>query len=459
MTAIFRNIITRTRHSSSLLRFGAGPGLTRSYLSQAYQCLEAWNNRHNEDLVKLVGKPNEFFIILDQKYKKEFRMWPADVDLYLASLCSDGSNWAPEELEDLLSKLGSTGDRFSMLDSTAHTLFRLLVRNNHTDSLFRLLTQPLTYGLFLDHHVANLIMDHYLDQQDYTHAARVAAQLMLVEDFGRPLTQLFVLCSCLKWAHNTDTNKEWIDYTPVEQEPEDDVKIRCDYYPNPFFDDHFHLKDGNLLVGKTLAWCASRCLQPGQIRTNCVLLGWAMYQKWDKLTDVIVRMQSGQETGAAAPLTVSLMREHIDEHCSDEILKKTMLEAVDGLKVDAEYNLLTAVEGTLQKQVAFEEKTEVEALELMYQKFAEKRLSTMEELEVVANKKRLLREIAEKKEYLKKKEELLYYYDNEGKLDLLIEDRRTTKHPFQDKKPKATKRNIVEQDGDYIPPYLRKSHA
>lgn len=110
---------------------------------------------------------------------------------YISSLCNDGSNWSPEELEDLLSKLGSTGDRWSMLDSTAHNVFRLLLRNNHTDSLFRIMTQPQDYATFLDHHVANLLMDHYLDQHDYTRECQPAL-LFSQHNPAMPLVELKV---------------------------------------------------------------------------------------------------------------------------------------------------------------------------------------------------------------------------------------------------------------------------
>jgi len=58
--------------------------------------------------------------------------------------------------------------------------------------------------------------------------------------------------------------------------------VRSDYHPNPYFDDHFHLTDDKLCVGKTLAWGAENNLK-GDVKVNCQLLGYALWGKWNKL--------------------------------------------------------------------------------------------------------------------------------------------------------------------------------
>lgn len=53
------------------------------------------------------------------------------------------------------------------------------------------------------------------------------------------------------------------------------------YVTNPWFDDHFDLKDPNELVGKTLAVFGRA--SEGVIRDSAVLIGLARWRKWDKL--------------------------------------------------------------------------------------------------------------------------------------------------------------------------------
>ena len=54
------------------------------------------------------------------------------------------------------------------------------------------------------------------------------------------------------------------------------------YIRNPFFDDHFDIRIPEHIVGKTLAWCSSD-VSHESIRNGAQVLGWSLYEKWDKL--------------------------------------------------------------------------------------------------------------------------------------------------------------------------------
>ena len=52
------------------------------------------------------------------------------------------------------------------------------------------------------------------------------------------------------------------------------------YLRNPYFDDHFDLRDPKLLFGKTLATLGKTF--PDVLGNTYQLIGWGMYQKWEK---------------------------------------------------------------------------------------------------------------------------------------------------------------------------------
>lgn len=80
------------------------------------------------------------------------------------------------------------------------------------------------------------------------------------------------------------------------------VKIRIPYLRNPYFDDHFDLKDPNHIVGKTLAWVSP--LISGVVGISCQILGWALYNKWAELEAALNRASKGTEPVAASVVSI-----------------------------------------------------------------------------------------------------------------------------------------------------------
>ena len=68
----------------------------------------------------------------------------------------------------MLSYLRDSSQTYYTLHSTWDTVIRLLLHNNLTDYIFRVLTNPVKYGIFMDPHNACLLMDHYLIQKDFS---------------------------------------------------------------------------------------------------------------------------------------------------------------------------------------------------------------------------------------------------------------------------------------------------
>ena len=73
----------------------------------------------------------------------------------------------------------------------------------------------------------------------------------------------------------------------VIPEPEEEVKIRVEEIENPYFDDHFDLVKKEHLLGKTLAKMASHGIKESLLTNSLQLLGYTLYEKWEKVTEII----------------------------------------------------------------------------------------------------------------------------------------------------------------------------
>jgi hypothetical protein len=72
--------------------------------------------------------------------------------------------------------------------------------------------------------------------------------------------------------------------------------VRVKYLRNPYFDDHFDLRDPKLLVGKTLATLGTTFQDT--IGWTYQLVGWGLYQKWDKAIRTLEQILKGQQKPA-----------------------------------------------------------------------------------------------------------------------------------------------------------------
>lgn len=72
--------------------------------------------------------------------------------------------------------------------------------------------------------------------------------------------------------------------------------MRVKYLRNPYFDDHFDLRDPKLLVGKTLATLGATF--PDPVGWTYQLVGWGMYRKWDKAIRTLEQILKGQQKPA-----------------------------------------------------------------------------------------------------------------------------------------------------------------
>ncbi|KOX75790.1 28S ribosomal protein S27, mitochondrial [Melipona quadrifasciata] len=219
----------------------------RSFLSEAYQCQEAWKSRLQSPLLQKF-KPEDLFITLDSQFLAHGKVSAVDVDIFANTVKSKEQT---EELLNILERLRKSAETTNTLDSTHHAVIRYLFDNDCTQELMNVLHNRLKYGIFPDYVCYNMLMNEYIKKEDYASAAKIAVLPMLQEDTDHLITNALSVYACHKYLENPDA---WQKPPEPVEDTKEEIKIRVRYLRNPFFDDHFDLTDPFDLVGKTLAF-------------------------------------------------------------------------------------------------------------------------------------------------------------------------------------------------------------
>ncbi|XP_068234741.1 uncharacterized protein [Palaemon carinicauda] len=440
----------RLPHSAwKLLRLNQGLKHCRTFLSAAYRCEEAWNNRLKTPLLANINS-SDYVYELDRKYKHEGKVSAIDVDLFVNSLKPTNAKSINQDLEEIVQRLRRSPETIHTLPSTSHAVLRMLLDARRTKLILKLLSNPLTFGIFPDHYMSNLLMDTFIEEKNYTAAAHVASTLMMQEDFGPPLTQALVIASCYLYTTSTE-NLPWEDYTVKIEEPEEELKIRVPYLRNPYFDDHFDLRNPNHIVGKTLAWGAP--LIGGEIGTNCEILGWALYNKWNCLEGALQRCAANRSTVAKSVITaVKDQLNSSEEIEGQEKILSLVNQLESGGTCVTEVNLRSVIENHVLNEVSKAEADFIKVQEDVYSAWEKMRNDEVDKQLYAYKRKQVLEEIERKKKELKAKEDIFTFFEKKDELEMLLDRKpvvqeRDRTHFFPHKIKKARK-----VDEDYIPP-------
>lgn len=364
--------------------------LHRTFLSNAYYCKEVWDKRLNSSLLQKVNL-DEFYHELESEYQRNKNISAVDVDIFTNAVNNDGYT---DEILDLVHKLRLSANTYKIHDSTMHSVIRYLMETGEYDRMLQILDDRLNYGIFLDHYTANLLLDTCWKNKDYVTGARIAGQLMLQEDFEHPLNLYLSLLHCYKFLRlSEDEKKLWTAPTPPE-EPEEEVKVRVKYIRNPFFDDHFDLKEPLQIVGKTL-WLAGRESNDALGRTFQII-GLELYGKHDQAKALAEKFKTNGEKIIEDEFIFTLLPE------SSELLP--LIKTLSSESGDIE-KLLTAEVVKAERKC-----TEKDVADqcTMFQEWEEKRLRELEIQRERYSIRNRLENVEELKKKIKEKEQKLW---------------------------------------------------
>lgn len=333
----------------------------RTYLSNAFSCSETWESRLNHKIFQQINSEAMYYD-LDGAYNRNKKLAAVDVDVFVNSQKDDSFI---VEVEELLYKLRSTEQTGATLPTTHHAVIRLFLKCRRVEDLVRILYDRLNYGIFPDYYCTMLLLDHFLKANDFRHAAKIGALDMFQEDYSHTLARHMSLFAIHKYLL---TDQLWDDPVPppVENEEEEEIKVRVQWIRNPFFDNHFDLVDGKHICGKSLLMISSKL--EGPMRQSYKLMGLALFNLWDKLEAELVNLISHVKNQSSPTLyadavefTLSSVKDDlVDSEKQQKITE--LLKQIDS-KSCIQDSLLTTVENEMKKLIEEHEKNEIRSQE------------------------------------------------------------------------------------------------
>uniref|UniRef100_A0A7E4VGR9 Mitochondrial 28s ribosomal protein s27 n=1 Tax=Panagrellus redivivus TaxID=6233 RepID=A0A7E4VGR9_PANRE len=242
-----------------LSRRGFSMSALRKVLSPAFRLDSEWQKRHSDLKALNLGGDYEWIAAVQKKFVGGGRASAVDVD---AAACLSEESDQLEDVLELVYKLRHTDNAADLLPSTEYATLRLLLKHGAENELFKVLNDPINYGIFPNYHSAGLLLDHFLRAENFPAAAKIATILMQQEMFDHEVLNLLALYALLKFTELPSEARSFDETIQkktvvVDEDDINEEELRSMKFPflkNPFFDGHFDLEETDALVGKALSW-------------------------------------------------------------------------------------------------------------------------------------------------------------------------------------------------------------
>lgn len=431
---------------SQRLRFSS-----RTLLSEAYYCRDAWNKRTDDPVLRDTSI-DSYFVELSKKFGTKAKASAVDVDIYLNKVTS--KDYAVE-FETVLNRHRRSRQSCDTLPSTHAAAVRYFLDTNQHDVLMRLLPNRLEYGIFPDAHTFNILMDTFVKVGNHRDAVKVAIEMMLQENTGNGVSRLLALYSCHNYLRDPKP-EPWDPNAKIPEQDEDDdeeIFVRVPNIPNAFFDDHFDLNEPDHLIGKTLMlFCDGT---DDLLHRSYYLVGCGLYQKWGKSAEFLEALL--KRTGDAGELLTRSAVESFRQSMSkedgglkaDDDLRQKLESALAQLEDSKRCSDADIHELMLEalKQLPALEPADIEAQKRDFELWQELRHKALEEQRRRIDREQTIEAIRLRKRELGQKEELLYAFENWDRLEMELAEVET------EMKELAAKEDVEEE---YIPPDVRQ---
>ncbi|XP_075972841.1 uncharacterized protein LOC142974411 [Anticarsia gemmatalis] len=414
----------------------------KTFLSNDYKCNEAWNSLNASPIINKINL-QDFYNVVDINHSSKGVISAIDVDIF-ANAVKDSSHL--EELKDLLYKLRLSAETGNMLESTRHATVRNYIEFGEIEELVGILKDPLNFGVFLDDYSANILLDKLITSSNYELAANVASTIMLQEEFNNDITCTLCQYACYKYV---------LGYIPPEPAPPvqkskkvEEIKIRVKYLRNPYFDDHFDIKDTYTLSGKTLAWISER--SSDNLNNNLQIIGWLVYKKYDNLLNTCEKFSKSGSFTVYKEVLELLQKESANANEESKPVIENCISILNKVEVKSDASLEDLIKIAIEDAINKSHKNDIAEQEKLYKSWAQLREEKLEEQTKRLDRARRIQLIEEKQKEMKETEQKLWFFENEEQIDLQIEE----KEKLEDKSEK--KETTTETvNSNYVPPEIK----
>ncbi|KAL4227721.1 ribosomal protein S27 [Mactra antiquata] len=264
--------------TSKLLRSPRFRHAERTILSDAFKSEQVWKERLTYPFFEKINA-KEFGIEMLTQFEQNKNFSPVDVQLF-ANKIQDLSESFEYVASNILLRYRHCDSSVPVRDDIMHAIVRGYIDGGHINKLLPLIKDKAQYGIFPDEHSMCLLLDQLLEDGDYARAAQMAYEVMLQEEYDYQMRNLLALTAAIKhFCYTMDFVRKERD--PVD--PDEDIEyVAVKVITNPYYDDHFDIKDERFLLGKTLYNLSKNTamLDP-EFSRSLQLIGLGLYEKFE----------------------------------------------------------------------------------------------------------------------------------------------------------------------------------
>uniref|UniRef100_A0A8R1HVZ3 28S ribosomal protein S27, mitochondrial n=1 Tax=Caenorhabditis japonica TaxID=281687 RepID=A0A8R1HVZ3_CAEJA len=332
-------------------------------LSSNFALENEWAARHS-DLAKLgLGGDYEWISAVQKKFIGGGYASAVDVD---AAVCVAEQKDQLDDVVELLYKLRHSVKAAEKLESSEYAIVRLLLKYQ-PETILTFANDSINYGIFLNTHLACVVIDGFLKTQNIQAAARIVTWMVQQEELDNELLNVLGLYVCAKWAE-LPAEQQTIDLGAVEEEEDvndDDIRtFKFPYLKNEHFDEHFDLTNAHHLIGKSLMWMArdSRSLNE-DLRKSLQFLGAVYFEKLEEAANLASSLPKNSPVG-------HLVRQKLEKVEEPSEAVKSILEKIgENENTDGATTTLSSLLAESLKSIQIEEENKL--CEMQKAKFVE----------------------------------------------------------------------------------------
>jgi len=383
-----------------------------------------------------LGGDYEWIASVQKKFVGGGRASAVDVD---GAACISEEADQLNDIVELVYKLRHTENAADLLPSTEYALYRLFLKHEAVDELFKVVNDTINYGAFPNYHISALLIDYLLKQKNIPGAAKIATIVVQQEMFDSELLNYLSLYALAKFLELPPEERVFNEklhkkYVPIDEDEinEEEIKImKFPYLKNPFFDDHFDIEETEPLVGKSIQWLLREVEKSADetLKKGFRILGFVYRNELENLDRILKSEDNVKVNDSVLKSAVSKLQQNIEKIPEEGREENEEFKKLSGFvtKIEALPKDETPLsEAVLKKLKSIQSAEEKELMEDQKKQFLDWNKLRKDLIRMQAERVNLRLRIEEIKKELNQKEEekeVLFFFENRVNWDDRAEEK------------------------------------